>query len=127
MLQNSIGEQLEFVDKFGDSIREEALYSTLHAVSELCHQGVGWIWDGCSLQAKEAELGEDYEQWGASHYALFGEAANKAWVRGWYCPVKQHCTIQSGYRQITSSDEIPESLYRKLINRFKTIKRWVVC
>lgn len=110
--------QLTFQIKDGehsDDLDIEARYQSALAASGWLHRFTAWIWDGMSLKVKNVPDGEDEE---SCHYTLFGDVIYRAPFRGWFNPRSRILSLMSRERDVIESCQIPERLYRRLIDKF---------
>lgn len=103
---------------------DELVWARLEALEDVCHTGIGWIWDGTSLRCKDSAKQAKIDEHGASHYGLFQEEIYRVKVRGWFNPEKKTCTLQS--REHIEPDTMGERLYRALVSRFGKDIRFVI-
>lgn len=115
-------------DEFYCTRTDVLIWGQYEALSEVCHNGVGWLWDGTRLRCKSASTLPRDNPDGVSHYALFGNDLYYAKARGWYNSARHTCTLQtrSNSERIASADMMPDRLYRALTLRFGIDVRFLV-
>lgn len=110
--------QLSFKIKDGehsDDFITEAQYQSALAASGWLHRFTAWVWDGMSLKVKNVPQGEDEE---SCHHTLFGDMIYRSPFRGWFNPHSRILSFMSRERDVIDTCQIPERLYRRLIERF---------